>query len=97
MLIPAGANGRLIWIEDGTTIQALVAGGCGYGLLPRLAVTAAELPMRVLEGPQREIHLVWQRERAPNEALRHFVDVAENELSCLQRRYEHSNACLNAA
>ena len=33
-------RGAVLSIEDAATIQALVAAGCAYGLLPSLAVTS---------------------------------------------------------
>jgi DNA-binding transcriptional LysR family regulator len=68
---------RVICVEDALTIQALVATGYGYGLLPSLAVTSPELTVQVLDGPRREVHLVWQRDRSGTTALRHFIDAAE--------------------
>ena len=82
-LLPRGARARLNWIEDAATIQELVARGCGYGLLPRLAVREAEVSLHVLDGPVRQIHLVWQRERAPNPTLLQFVEAAREEFERL--------------
>lgn len=68
---------RVVWLEDALTIQALVAAGCAYALLPSLAVTMPGLAAEVLGGPKREIHLVWQRDRSPTNALRQFIESAE--------------------
>jgi DNA-binding transcriptional LysR family regulator len=68
---------RIVWLEDALTIQALVACGYAYGLLPSLSVTSRELPAQVLDGPHREIHLVWQRDRSCTTALRQFIDAAQ--------------------
>ena len=71
------AQGGIVWLEDPLTIQALVASGCAYGLLPSLAVSSPELALETLDGPSREIDLVWQRDRTAPDALRHFVEAAE--------------------
>jgi molybdate transport repressor ModE-like protein len=68
--LPAG---RLVWIEDAKTIQALVAAGCAYGLLPRLAVDRPELARRTIDSPRRTILLVWQRDRDLSTAARAFI------------------------
>ena len=76
---------HVVRIDDALTIQALVAAGYGYGLLPSLAVTSADLASEVLAGPRREIHLVWQRERAVPTALRQFIEAAEATCTSRQR------------
>jgi DNA-binding transcriptional LysR family regulator len=68
---------RTVWLDDALTIQALVASGYAYGLLPSLAVTSPDLAVDVLDGPRREIHLVWQRDRCGTPALRQFIEAAE--------------------
>jgi DNA-binding transcriptional LysR family regulator len=83
-------RGRIVWLEDALTIQALVGAGCAYGLLPSLAVTTPELIAETLDGPKREIHLVWQRDRAETDAMRHFIDAAERVCSRLEERYGSS-------
>jgi DNA-binding transcriptional LysR family regulator len=70
----------VVWLEDALTIQALVAAGCAYGLLPSLAVTSSQLAVELLDGPRRAIDLVWQRDRTATEALLQFVGAAE--LAC---------------
>jgi DNA-binding transcriptional LysR family regulator len=74
-------QGGVVWLDDALTIQSLVAAGCAYGLLPSLAVTSADLAIESLEGPRREIDLVWQRERTATEALRQFVEAAQQACS----------------
>jgi DNA-binding transcriptional LysR family regulator len=76
---------RVVWLEDAMTIQALVAAGCAYGLLPSLAVTLPDLTSEVLEGPKREIHIVWQRDRSPTNALRQFIESAEAACASMER------------
>ncbi|MGZ8697392.1 MAG: LysR family transcriptional regulator [Gaiellaceae bacterium] len=83
---------RLVWLEDAATIQALVTAGSAYGLLPSLAVTADEPRVEVLEGPRREIHLVWQRDRSTTESLQHFIAAAQSAF----RSYA-TQPCRNAA
>jgi DNA-binding transcriptional LysR family regulator len=73
-------QGGVVWLEDALTIQALVAAGCAYGLLPSLAVTSSQLAVELLDGPRRAIDLVWQRDRTATEALLQFVGAAE--LAC---------------
>ncbi len=68
---------RLVRLEDAATIQALVAAGSAYALLPSLAVTATEPRLDVLEGPRREIHLVWQRDRSATDTLQLFLDATK--------------------
>ena len=79
-------QGGVVWLEDAQTIQALVAAGCAYGLLPSLAVTSSELALETLDGPRRELELVWQRDRTATEALLHFVDAAEEACASLVGR-----------
>lgn len=76
---------RVVWVEDALTIQALVGAGYAYGLLPSLAVTSPDLTVEVLEGPRREIHLVWQRDRSGTAALRQFIDAAEETFNSRER------------
>jgi DNA-binding transcriptional LysR family regulator len=83
---------RLVWLEDAATIQALVSAGSAYGLLPSLAVTSCELCLDVLEGPRREIHLVWQRDRSATEALHHFVAATQSTFASFSTQH-----CRNAA
>lgn len=85
-------GGRLVWLEDAATIQALVVAGSAYGLLPSLAVTSAEPRLETLEGPRREIHLVWQRDRSATETLHQFVDAAASTFRTLC-----TQPCRNAA
>jgi DNA-binding transcriptional LysR family regulator len=85
-------KGRLVWLEDAATIQALVAAGSAYALLPSLAVTPGTLQAEVLEGPRRAIHVVWQRDRAATELLRHFVAAAQGTFATLAASH-----CRNAA
>ena len=83
---------RVVWLEDAATIQALVAAGSAYGLLPSLAVTSTGLRLDVLDGPRREIHLVWQRDRTATESLRHFVAAAQSAFASFTTQH-----CRNAA
>lgn len=79
-------RGAVVALEDAATIQALVAAGCAYALLPSLAVTRPELTAETLDGPRREIALVWQRDRAGTESLRHFIAAAESVCSAVDGR-----------
>lgn len=88
LLQTAAPASRAIWLEDATTIQALVEAGCAYALLPGLAVTNHHLPHRVLDGPAREVLIVWQRERAIAGSLSCFVEAAEREFQGLRPRYD---------
>jgi DNA-binding transcriptional LysR family regulator len=85
-LVASGAlpKSRIVCMEDAATIQGLVAAGCAYALLPRLAVSSTDVAVRVLEGPSRELHLVWQRSRTMTDQLKHFVAVTEAEFSTLE-------------
>lgn len=79
-------RGAVVSIEDAATIQALVAAGCAYGLLPSLAVTRSDLTVETLDGPRRQVDLVWQRDRAGTESLRQFIACAERESFSLDGR-----------
>jgi DNA-binding transcriptional LysR family regulator len=76
---------HIVRLEDALTIQALVASGYGYGLLPSLAVTSPDLTVEALDGPCRAIHLVWQRDRSATAALRQFIDAAEATCTATER------------
>jgi DNA-binding transcriptional LysR family regulator len=88
LLQTAGPTGRAIWLEDATTIQALVEAGCAYALLPGLAITNHNLPHKVLEGPVREVLVVWRRDRPMVGSLSSFVEAAECEFQALRGEYE---------
>jgi DNA-binding transcriptional LysR family regulator len=76
---------RVVWLEDALTIQALVGSGYAYGLLPSLSVTSPDVAVQVLDGPRREVHLVWQRDRSATTALRQFVEAAEATCTARER------------
>jgi DNA-binding transcriptional LysR family regulator len=88
LLQSAAPNSRAIWLEDATTIQALVAAGCAYALLPGLAITNHELPLRILDGPVREVLIVWQRERPMVGSLSCFVEAAERAFQAIRPEYD---------
>jgi DNA-binding transcriptional LysR family regulator len=79
---------RALWLEDATTIQALVEAGCAYALLPGLAVTNHALPLRVLDGPVREVLIVWQRDRPVTGRISSFVEAAEREFEAIRAEYD---------
>jgi DNA-binding transcriptional LysR family regulator len=66
--------------NDNGVLQAMVAGGSGVALLPRLAIDESDEQVTVidLDGrvPSRVIALAWNRERVLAPAARHFVDAA---------------------
>ncbi|HET8527829.1 MAG TPA: LysR substrate-binding domain-containing protein [Gaiellaceae bacterium] len=66
--------------DDNGTLQAMVAAGVGWALVPRLAVDEDDPRVRVLEvDPSvepRVIVLVWHRDRHRTAAARRFVELA---------------------
>jgi DNA-binding transcriptional LysR family regulator len=88
LLQSAAPTSRAIWLEDATTIQALVEADCAYALLPGLAITNHHLPRRVLDGPVREVLVVWQRDRPVVGRLSYFVEAAEQEFQHIRAEYE---------
>lgn len=88
LLHTAAPTSRAIWLEDATTIQALVEAGCAYALLPGLAVAKHTLPHRVLDGPVREVLIVWQRDRPMLGSLSYFVEAAESEFQAIRAGYD---------
>jgi molybdate transport repressor ModE-like protein len=66
--------------DDNGTLQAMVAAGVGWALVPRLAVDEDDARVRVLEVDQsveaRSIVLVWHRDRHRTAAARRFVELA---------------------
>jgi DNA-binding transcriptional LysR family regulator len=66
--------------DDNGVLQALVAGGSGSALMPRLAVDESDERVRAidLDGrvPARRLALAWSRERALPPAGRQFIDAA---------------------
>lgn len=66
--------------DDDATVRALVAGGVGAALIPRLSVEpgdprAIAIPIRP-SLPARQILLAWLKTRAPSPTLQAFVDSA---------------------
>lgn len=88
LLQSAAPTSRAIWLEDSTTIQALVEAGCAFALLPGLAITNHDLARRVLDGPVREVLIVWQRDRPMVGSLSCFVEAAEREFQAIRAEYD---------
>jgi DNA-binding transcriptional LysR family regulator len=66
--------------DDNGTVQAMVAAGVGWALVPRLAVDEDDPRVRVLEVDHtvapRIIGLVWHRDRHRSASARRFVELA---------------------
>lgn len=66
--------------NDNGVLQAMVAGGSGVALMPRLAVDETDERVTVIDlrgvVPSRLIALAWTRERGLAPAARHFIDAA---------------------
>jgi molybdate transport repressor ModE-like protein len=66
--------------DDNGTLQAMVAAGVGWALVPRLAVDEDDPRVRVLEVhasvEPRTIVLVWHRDRHRTASARRFVELA---------------------
>lgn len=66
--------------DDNGVLQAVVAGGSGSALLPRLAIDESDKRVRVIDLngrlPSRTLALAWSRERGLPPVARHFIDAA---------------------
>ena len=66
--------------DDNGVLQAVVAGGSGSALMPRLAIDESDERITVidLDGllPSRRLALAWSHERGLSPAARHFIDAA---------------------
>jgi DNA-binding transcriptional LysR family regulator len=66
--------------DDNGVLQALVAGGSGSALMPRLAIDESDPRVTLIEldgqVPPRTLALAWSRERGLPPAARHFIDAA---------------------
>jgi DNA-binding transcriptional LysR family regulator len=66
--------------DDNGTLQGMAAAGFGVALMPLLAVSPGDERVKVLHLdpsiPQREIAVVWHRDRHRSPAARAFVDLA---------------------
>lgn len=66
--------------DDNGVLQAVVAGGSGNALLPRLAIDESDPRVTVIDLngqlPARVLALAWSRERGLPPAARHFIDAA---------------------
>ena len=64
--------------DDNSVLQAVVAGGSGSALMPRLAIDESDPRVAVIEldgkVPSRVLAIAWSRERGLPPAARHFVD-----------------------
>lgn len=80
-LAAAGVAPRLVYrSNDNSTVQAIVAAGLGFALMPRLAVNAGDPRLSIVEladpMPPRVIVAAWHRHRRLPPAARAFVDIA---------------------
>ena len=80
-LAAAGVAPRLVYrSNDNATVQAIVAAGLGFALMPRLAVSAGDPRLTTVEladpMPPRVIIAVWHRHRRLPPATRAFIDIA---------------------
>lgn len=82
-LAAAGVAPRLIYrSNDNATVQAMVAAGLGFALMPRLAVSADDPHLTTVEladpMPPRVIVAVWHRHRRLPPSAAAIVDIAAN-------------------
>lgn len=80
-LAAAGVAPRLVYrSNDNSTVQAIVAAGLGFALMPRLAVGAGDPRLTTVEladpMPPRVIIAVWHRHRRLPPSARAFIDIA---------------------
>jgi DNA-binding transcriptional LysR family regulator len=66
--------------DDNGVLQAVVAGGSGSALMPKLAIDESDERVTVIDLddrlPSRRLALAWSRERGLAPAARHFIDAA---------------------
>jgi DNA-binding transcriptional LysR family regulator len=80
--------------DDNSTIQAMVSGGIGAAVLPRLAIEPAHVGISVMElplpVPPRVIVLVWRQDRSLSSATNYFLQVSRRVCAA----HDHSHGAL---
>jgi molybdate transport repressor ModE-like protein len=80
-LAAAGVQPHMVYrSNDNATVQAMVAAGLGFALMPRLAVGLDDPRLAIVElaepMPPRVITAVWHRHRRRQRSARAFVEIA---------------------